>query len=481
MSVVLSLEEVGPCRKQLKIEIPAPAYDAERARVTHEYGRKARIPGFRKGKVPDALVRRHFGQEIDQEVVERLVPRYWRQAVAEKSLEPLGSPEVRLDAAEEGKSLSFTATVEVRPEIELRNYRDFSLPSPPVEAAPDEIRRTLDDVRRGHAQWVDAERAAAHGDRARVRIEETTAGAPAPTAEPSEFEIEIGAPQIWEELSLAVAGLSVGQSSRFSRREPADEAVEGGAGGAGALLGPDGKPVSGPGSERTFTVTLVALQEAKLPPLDDEFAKHLGKFESVGELEKDVARRIEAAKREDSLRQRETAMLDQLTERHPMPLPEGVVLHETEELLRDYAESLVRRGVDLEKAGLDWQKLGEQAKPQAERRVKARLLLDAISEKEGISVGEAEFEQTLALLARAQGVATLALRQKLDETGQLASIRARMRREKTVRRLLGEPERATVSPEVEAMAHPHDPPHDHDHEHHHDHDHDPAHGREAKS
>jgi trigger factor len=211
-------------------------------------------------------------------------------------------------------------------------------------------------------------------------------------------------------------------------------------------------------------VELQELKEAKLPALDDEFAKHLGRFESVAELEKDVARRISAAKSEDALRQRETAMLDQLTERHPIPLPEGVVRSETEELLREYAESLVRRGVDLEAAGFDWQKLGEQAKPQAERRVKARLLLDAISQKEGIEVGEEEFEQALSLLARAQGVATLALRQRMDESGQLPVLRARMRREKTVRRLLGEPESVTVPVEAGGRGHGHD--HDHDHPHH---------------
>jgi trigger factor len=477
MSVVLSLEEVGPCRQQLKIEVPAPAFDAELARVTQEYGRKARIPGFRKGKVPEALVRRHFGKEIEQETVERLVPRYWRQAVAEKSLEPLGSPEVRLEEIAAGKALTFTATVEVRPEIELRNYRDFSLPEVPVAATAEEIRRTIDDVRRGHAQWVDVDRSAANGDRAKIQIVETTPGAPEePT--PSEIEIEVGTPQIWEELSLAVAGLAVGQSSKFSRRETAEEG-EAAEPAPGLLLGPDGKPVAGPGAERTFEVKLLALQEAKLPALDDEFARHLGKFESLNELEKDVARRIEAAKKEDSLRQRETAMLDQLTERHPMPLPEGVVRHETEDLLRDYAESLIRRGVDLEKVELDWQKLGEQAKPQAERRVKARLLLDAISEKEGITVGEEEFEQALVLLARAQGMPTLALRQRLDESGQLAGLRARMRREKTVRRLLGEPERATVSLTPAELAHAHHAHEGHDHGHpdhdheHHDHDHDP--------
>ena len=162
------------------------------------------------------------------------------------------------------------------------------------------------------------------------------------------------------------------------------------------------------------------------------------------------------------MRQRETAMLDQLTERHPIPLPEGVVHREVDELLRDYAENLARRGIDLEGAGLDWQRLGEQAKPQAERRVKARLLLDAISEQEKIEIGEEEFEQALALLARAQGIPTPALRQRLDEAGQLIGLRAQMRREKTVRRLLGAPETALA--QGAAHDHAHDHAHSHEHE-----------------
>ena len=108
---------------------------------------------------------------------------------------------------------------------------------------------------------------------------------------------------------------------------------------------------------------LVELTEPILPALDDAFAAHLGKFVTVAELEADISRRIGNAKRDDAMRQRETAMLDQLTERHPIPLPEGVVHREVDELLRDYAENLARRGVDLEGAGLDWQRLGEQAKP----------------------------------------------------------------------------------------------------------------------
>jgi trigger factor len=458
MSVVLNVEEIGPCRKELKIEIPAPAVDAETARVLGEFGRKASLPGFRKGKVPQSLVQRHFGDDIRREVVERLVPRYFRQAVAEKGIDPLLAPEVEMAKVESGAGMTFIARVEVRPEIELRNYKDFSLPTPPVAATAEEVTTAIADLRLRHAEWKPAARPAATGDRAKIELKPVVPpaadGASEVVAEAQTVDIEVGSPQIWEEISLAVAGLSVGQGSRFTRKEPAaprSEREEGD-------LRPDAP--AEPAAERSFEVRLVELSEPILPPLDDAFAAHLGKFSSVAELEADISRRIGNAKRDDALRQRETAMLDQLTERHPIPLPDGVVHREVDELLRDYAENLARRGVDLEGAGLDWQRLGEQAKPQAERRVKARLLLDAISAQEKIEVGEEEFEQALALLARAQGIPTPALRQRLDEGGQLAGLRAQMRREKTVRRLLGESE--------PAPAHEHE--HDHAHSHAHDHE-----------
>src|SRR6185436_6329113 len=110
MSVVVSIEDVGPCRKQLKVEVPAPAVEAETQRVVSEYGRQARIPGFRKGKVPSHLVQRRFSKDIDQEVKERLLPRYWKQAQAEAAIDPLLQPEVEeINDPAPGEALTFTA------------------------------------------------------------------------------------------------------------------------------------------------------------------------------------------------------------------------------------------------------------------------------------------------------------------------------------------------------------------------------------
>ncbi|KAB2964727.1 MAG: trigger factor [Thermoanaerobaculia bacterium] len=422
MSVVLSMEEVGPCRKQLRIEVPQPAVAAEMARVTGEYGKRARIPGFRKGKVPPAMVAKHFGKEIEQEVLERLLPRYWKQAAAEKSLDPLAPPAVENVELKPDAPLLFTAVVEVRPEIELRNFRDFALPEADTEATREEIERAVADLRRSHADWTPVERTAAIGDV--VRVELVEAGAADPTPQAAEFEL--GSDRVWEEVSSAATGLAAGQSASFARKEGEGESA----------------------TERQFELRVVEVREARLPELTPEFLGHFGKFESAEAFEADVARRIAAAKRDELRARREQTMLDQLVERHPMELPEGVVHRETEELLREYAEGLARRGVDLEKAEIDWQSMGDQARPHAERRIKARLILDRISESEKVEVGQVEFEEALALLARMQNVPTQALRQRLDQSGELAGLRARMRREKTVRFLLGEP--AGAAPDAAA-------------------------------
>src|SRR5262245_23814198 len=140
MSVVVSVQDVGPCRKQLTVEVPAPAVEAETERVLAEYGRRVKVPGFRPGKVPREVIRRRFGKDIDHEVVDRLLPRYWRQAQAESAMEPLLPPEVeRVDDVAPGAPLTFVATVETRPAIELGNTRDFDLPDPPVEPGTVEV------------------------------------------------------------------------------------------------------------------------------------------------------------------------------------------------------------------------------------------------------------------------------------------------------------------------------------------------------
>jgi trigger factor len=419
MSVVVSVADVGPCKKQLKVEVPAPAVEAETQRVVREYGQRARIPGFRKGKVPAELVRRRFQKDIEKEVVERLLPRYWHQAQEESAIDPLLPPEVEeVEDLAPGAPLTFVATVETRPQIELRNIRDFDLPDPSVDPGTMEIDDTLDDLRKQLSRWVPVERPAGRGDLVSGEIVELSPeeGTPegAAAREPQHVQVEVGDPRVWEELSLALSGLGAGQEATFTHRDSED------------------------GPERRFRVTIEAVQERELPPLDDELAGKVGPFESVDGLREAVVGRLRAGKVQGRYEQRQKALLDQLRERHPMELPEGVVRHEVEHLVQDYAQSLVERGVKLDQAGIDWDRVAEEMRPLAQKRVHARLLLDAVSESEGIVLSEEEFEAALAALAGAQGTSTSALRRSLDEKGRLAGFRAQLRRDKTIRHLLGE-------------------------------------------
>jgi len=423
MSVVVSVADVGPCKKQLKVEVPAPAVEAETQRVVREYGQRVRIPGFRKGKVPADLVRRRFQKDIEKEVVERLLPRYWHQAQEESAIDPLLPPEVEeVEHLAPGAPLTFVATVETRPQIELRNIGEFELPDPSVDPGTMEIDDTLDDLRKQLSRWVPVERPAARGDLVEGEIVELSAAEDSPQREPQHVQVEVGDPRVWEELSLALSGLAASQEATFTHRDAEDA------------------------PERRFRVTVESVQERELQPLDDELAGKVGPFENVEGLREAVVARLKAGKVQGRYEQRQKAVLDQLRERHPMELPQGVVRHEVEHLVQDYAQSLAERGVKLDQAGIDWDRVAEEMRPLAEKRVHARLLLDAVSESQGIALSEEEFEAALAALARSQGTSTSALRRTLDEKGRLAGFRAQLRRDKTIRRLLGEEDAAETQP-----------------------------------
>lgn len=424
MSVVVSQQDVGPCRKQLTVEVPAPAVEAETQRVVQEYGRRVRIPGFRQGKVPAQVVRKRFAKDIEQEVIERLLPRYWRQAQAESSIDPLLPPELAEEPVlKPGEPFTFTAVVETRPQIEIRNIQDFDLPDPSTEPGTLEIDDKVEELRKQLSDWVPVERAASRGDLVGAEITELTEGLHGEAPQTETIQVEIGDERVWEEISAALQGASAGQEVTFERHEPAVQHGD----------------HEHPARDRRFQVRVTAVKERDLPALDDEFAKKVSpEFETLDQLRDAISTRLRAMKHDERREARQRALLDQLRERHPLELPRGVVQKEVESLVQDYAESLARRGVDVEHAGLDWNAVANDMLPLAERRVHARLVLDAISDAESVQVGEEEFELTLAALARARNTTTPALRKSMDENGQLATLRSQLRREKTIRRLLGE-------------------------------------------
>lgn len=444
MSVVVSVEDTGVCRKQVTVEVPADAVEAETRKVVKAWAGQVRLPGFRKGKAPAQLLRKRFREDIDREVVERLVPTFWEKARDEQELVLFGQPQLQeVDDLTDGEPLRFVAVVEVRPPVELGEVdpESFTLPEVEVEPSDEEVDAALDGVRHQVGEWKDADRAAARGDLATVRIVEETgkpgaergeegeaeegAAEEAAAEDGDEVQVEVGDPNVWEELSLAVTGLEAGQQGRFTRR-PAE--------------GSEAAP-------RTFRIRVEKVQERDLPPLDDALAKRLGDFETVDDLRRTMADKLRHDRQHERDAKRREALMEQLRQRHPVPLPEGVLHEETQSLLNEYAQDVARRGVDPRQTGIDWNQMGEQLKPAATRRLHDRLLLDAIADRRGIEVGAAEVEGAVGSIARSQGITAAKVRQALgDDT---VGLERQIRREKAMKWLLGE--------EGEAA-------HDHDHE-----------------
>ncbi len=420
MSVVISFEEAGSWSRKLTIEVPWPAVAAETGRVIQEINKSIRLKGFRKGKVPASVIRKRFPQEIEQKLAERLVPRYWRQAEAEKNLDALVPPRFEEVKIEEGTPMTFVAVVDTRPEIELGELGDFDLPSGSVEVSGEDIDELLVDLRRQHARWEPVERPAAAGDLVIGQAADVT-DAEKSVIEP--LQVELGGKGVAEELTLALTGITAGQSTSFSRTEGEGEAA----------------------GERRFRLEATEVKEQRLPELDDAFALRAGGVKTIEELRAVAGERLGERKQRELRHQRERELLRQLCERHPLDLSAGLIDHELEGIMHEYAESLRARGVDLEQAEIDWEQLQIQGRPEAQRRVHERLLLDAVAKERDLKVDEKEFERILTNIAAQQKKNSLAVRQELAAAGRLQPLRAELLRDQALRHLLGDDAAETPS------------------------------------
>ena len=468
MSVVQSIEEKGPWTKEVQIQVPADEVASEVSKIVNQYRRQVQMPGFRRGKAPASVVRKRFKADIDQEVIERLLPRYWEEAKSAENLDPLIAPQVQEVEVKDGEPLNFTATVEVRPEFDVDPSREFELPSDEVLVGETEIDEVIERIQNDLGTFETVERAAAHGDRVRINIRETPSdedgdaeaaeasdGDETPEEDPwQEIAVELGDERVWEELTLALSGLEAGAKGDFTHQMPAPPVEEG------------EDPIAAP-PPKHYQFEVLEVTEKKLAEADDEMAQKVSDFQTLDELRADIEKRIFEDKKQRQRSEREGKMIEQLIERHPLELPERVVDREVQSMLRDYAERLSRGGVDLETAAINWNEMSNEMKPQATNRVHAQIVLDAIAEADAIEVPDALLGNMITQIARSQGKSLGEMQDELVRNGGMDMIKADLRRQRTVRHLLGEP----LDEEPEHVHGP-DCDHDHDHDHGHDHSHD---------
>jgi trigger factor len=409
----VAVEEMDACRRRLVVEAPVDVVQHEWERAYGRVQKQARLPGFRKGHVPRSLVKVHFADEVRREVAQHLIPDVYRRALSEANLHPVNDPDLQDVRLEENAPLTFTAVVEVKPAIPLGEVRGVSVQhvSRPVSAA--EVDETLERMREQQAEFRTVERAAGPGDLVIVDYELDIEGRE-PVAR-SGHAFVVGDGTVLPEVDQAVAGMQAGEMRETGFRFPEDHPAE-------AVRGKRG----------TARIKLLEVKEKVLPELNDDLARSLGEFDTLAALRAEVVRQLEARRAAEERHALEEKVVDALLERHPFAVPESMVLRQIAHQVEHARERLRRRGVDPDGVAWDYERLLVELRPGAERAVRRALLLEAVADREGLEVTEAEVASEIERLAQASHRPAEAVRRMMEKSGDLDAVRHALRERKAL-------------------------------------------------
>ena len=420
----VEVQEVDACKRRLSVEAPSEvvqdAWDAAYGRVSRE----ARLPGFRKGKVPKNLVKLHFADDVRREVAQHLIPEVYRQALAESRIEPVDEPDLDDVRLEEGAPLTFTATVEVKPLIALGEYKGVSVQHTPTPITEADVDTALGQLRERQAEFRTVDRPAAPGDLAIVDYTLSPEGL-APASETG-YAFMVGDGSVMPEIDGAVVGLTAGAEREVGVRFAEDHRRE-------DLRGRTG----------SARVKLVEVKEKILPELDDEFAKGVGEHPTLDALRAEVRQQLEARRAHEDQRALEEKIVDALLARHDFTVPDAMVTRHMGHAIQHMRERMRRQGVDPDRLQWDRPEILQELRPGAEKAVRRTLLLDAIATAEGIESSDADVDAEIARLAEGSQRPAAAVRGILEKNGELDGLRARLREDRALQLVV---QGAAVSP-----------------------------------
>jgi trigger factor len=417
--------DINDTRKNVRVEIPSDVVDAEIDRIARDYSRKARVPGFRPGKTPARVIKQRFKDQILHDVVHDLIPRAIDNALQEKGLEAVDTPDVRDVNINEGQPLTFTASFDTLPSFDPGDLSAITLKRPVVAIDDEAVNGALQRLRDRAARFEPAEgRGVDHGDTVTVDLERRDAGGAAPDTH-KDVNIELGAKANPPGFDEQLLGLEIGATKAFSIHYPQDYPI-------GELANTD----------VSYTVTVKGIKRRVLPELDDEFAKDLGEFETLDALRTRVREDLEHEAKHAADRDVRAELMKQLATRVPFEVPPSLVEREVDRRLEDFARRLIDQNVDPRQAGIDWNAFRESQREVSREAVAAALALDEVTRREHLEVTEEEVEREVGKYAERTGRTPAAVRAALEKEGGLARVYAGLRREKSIDFVMG---RATQS------------------------------------
>ena len=406
------------CTRELVLDVPADEVSKAFRTITRNYQKYAKLPGFRPGKVPESVIKRKFASDIRKEVIDSLLPSRFSKGVNDLGIHPVGQPQVTELNVEEGQPLHVKAVFEYLPDFSIDGYDQVVVSKPSVELTEDEFRQEMEQLRESRAvmEPVEEDRALTEGDWAQISYSGTFAddaeGAP---ISGEDSLVEIGGKDTLDAFNQVLRGAKPGQELKAEVIYPADYGE--------ARL--QGKTVA-------YDVTVKSIKKRILPELNDEFAKEMGNYENLEQLENAVREHMSNRKRRTVEAETKDRLFASLVEKYQFPVPESLVQDQIDARLDRGLRALAAQGMNPEQMRkLDFGRLRSAQRDSAVAEVKAHLLLDRIAEKEGVTVSEEELDRELQLAALQSREPYETLRQRLTDDGGLSRIREQLKREKT--------------------------------------------------
>jgi trigger factor len=417
---VLNFEDLSPVQKVVEVEIPADLISREANRVTSEFARQAQVPGFRPGKIPASVIRTRFSKEIQEEVVTRVLGESFRGVMREKGLEPVGDPELdHVDPFIEGAPMKYKARFEVKPTIELRDYRGLEIEDPKIEVTDTDVEAMIERLRdQASAYRIETGRGLDDGDFAVIEI--VSSGEGIETKNDS-GHFKMGEDSPLPELHEALRGKKTGESASFDK-----------------TYGEDASQEAWRGKTIHHEVTLKEIRVQEKPEVNDDFAKSVGGWETAEQMREAISADIRRHRETEALRFKRGQVSEKLLAAHHFDVPEAMVEDELGKSLNNYARYLASQGVNLETAELDWRKLGEEFRPEAVKRVQRSLILEAIAKKEGIAVSDVEVDAEIRRAAREQDRDFADVKHHLKHEGGYEALRGSMAQDRALELVLRE-------------------------------------------
>jgi len=416
-----SAEEISPIKKKISIEIPEDRVTREVDSIYKELGRTAKIKGFRPGKVPRNILERYFKDYVKTEVVRKLMEESYPEALSETHLEPVAPPVVDPGEFAEGKPFQYSAVIEVKPEIRLEGYTGLKIEGKKEEVKDEEVEERLKALQNLHSnlKTISEARTIQAGDYVILNYEASLNGKPVEGGKAIDFTVEVGSGQFIPAFEEKLIGLKPEEERDIEVTFPQDYGYQKWA----------GKTIS-------FHVKIKEIKEKILPPLDDEFAKDLGDYSSLGELKAKLKGEIEKEKELALDRQLKDHVVDQLLEANPFEVPESLVVEQAKALVSDTKLKLAAQGVVLKNLGVSEEKLQEDYKAMAQKQVRTFLILEKIAGQEGIAVTDQEAEDRLKEMSERMHQKFDVVKQYYEKNGLLPEVKAGIIRDKALSFLL---------------------------------------------